>query len=95
MSVKVSNMFSANGNQVPNQFIIDFVEDGKNVSVFQSYKTIIARKVNGDVTLDVNALNCSNTTLKYLKQFLNTSESKSSLQSKIDNKHFHIADLNK
>ena len=51
--MKVSNMFSSNGNQVPNQFIID----NGNKTVFQSYKTIVAIKENGKVTLDSNALN--------------------------------------
>lgn len=95
MNIKVSNMYSANGNQVPNQFIIVHGEDGNQETVFQSYNTIIAKRKNGVVTLDVKALDYSNTTLKYLKQFLNTSESKASLQSKIDNNNFHIADLNK
>ena len=72
MKLSVRNMTSSNGNLVPNQFVID---DG-NKTVFQSYSTIIAVKEKGKVTLDSNALEYSNTTLKYLKQFLNTSESK-------------------
>ena len=50
--MKVSNMFSSNGNQVPNQFIID----NGNKKVFQSYNTIVAIKENGKVILDSNAL---------------------------------------
>lgn len=88
--MKVSNMFSNNGNQVPNQFIIN---DG-NKTVFQSYKTIVAIKENGKVTLDNNALEYSNTTLKYLKQFLNTNESKKSLYAKIESGFYATSDLN-
>ena len=63
--MKISNMTSSNGNKVPNQFIID----NGNKTVFQSYKTIVAVKENGKVILDSKALEYSNTTLKYLKQF--------------------------
>ena len=88
--MKVSNMYSNNGNQVPNQFIID----NGNKTLFQSYKTIVAVKENGKVTLDSNALEYSNTTLKYLKQFLNTSDSKKQLQAKIENDFYQVEDLN-
>ena len=88
--MKVSNMYSTNGNQVPNQFIID----NGNKTLFQSYKTIVAVKENGKVTLDSNALEYSNTTLKYLKQFLNTNESKKSLYAKIESGIYNTSDLN-
>ena len=88
--MKVSNMYSNNGKQVPNQFII---ENG-NKTVFQSYKTIVAVKENGKVTLDINALDYSATTLKYLKRFLNTNESKKSLYAKIENDFYQVEDLN-
>ena len=83
-------MCSNNGNQVPNQFIID----NGNKTIFQSYKTIVAVKENGKVTLDSNALEYSNTTLKYLKQFLNTEESKKSLYAKIESGFYQVEDLN-
>ena len=88
--MKISNMCSNNGNQVPNQFIID----NGNKTIFQSYKTIVAVKENGKVTLDSNALEYSNTTLKYLKQFLNTRDSKKQLQAKIENGFYQVEDLN-
>ena len=88
--MKVSNMYSNNGNQVPNQFIID----NGNKTLFQSYKTIVAVKENGKITLDSNALEYSNTTLKYIKQFLNTSESKKSLYAKIESGFYQVEDLN-
>ncbi len=88
--MKVSNMYSHKGNQVPNQFIIY----NGNKTIFQSYKTIVAVKENGKVTLDSNALEYSNTTLKYLKQFLNTNESKKSLYAKIESGFYNTSDLN-
>ena len=88
--MKVSNMYSHNGNKIANQFIID----NGNKTVFQSYKTIVAIKENGKVILDSNALEYSNTTLKYLKQFLNTNESKKSLYAKIESGFYTTSDLN-
>ena len=63
------------GRDIANQFII---EDGGKV-YFQSYKTIVAMKQAGKVTIDTNAENYSRTTSKYLYQFLNT-DRKSLLQ---------------
>ena len=83
-------MYSNNGNKVPNQFIID----NGNKTIFQSYKTIVAVKENGEVTLDSKALDYSATTLKYLKQFLNTNESKKSLYEKIESGFYQVEDLN-
>lgn len=75
--MKVRNMTSNNtGREVANQFII---EDGGKV-YFQSYKTIVAMKQAGKVTIDTNAENYSRTTSKYLYQFLNT-DRKSLLQA--------------
>ena len=83
-------MCSNNGNKVSNQFIID----SGNKTIFQSYQTIVAIKENDKVTLDSNALEYSNTTLKYLKQFLNTNESKKSLYAKIESGFYQVEDLN-
>lgn len=88
--MKVYNMTSPNGNKVANQFII---KDG-NKTLFQSYNTIVAIKENDKVILDSNALEYSNTTLKYLKQFLSTNESKKSLYAKIESGLYTISDLN-
>lgn len=87
--MKVLNMISSNGNKVPNQFIIE--SDTK--TVFQSYNIIVAVKENGKVILDSNALEYSNTTLKYLKQFLNTNDSKKSLYEKIESGFYQVEDL--
>lgn len=89
--MKVSNMYSNNGNQVPNQFIIELPE---NVTIFQSYKTVIAQDRNGEIVLDSKALEYSATTTKYLKQFLNTSDSKKQLQDKIKSGFYQVEDLN-
>lgn len=87
----VQNMIGRNGDQVPNQFIVTLPE---NVTIFQSYKTVIAQNRNGKIVLDSNALEYSATTTKYLKQFLGTNESKKQLQDKIKNGFYQVADLN-
>ena len=89
--MKVENMLSHNGDTVPNQFIIYLPE---NVTVFQSYNTVIAHNRNGVFVLDKNVLEYSATTLKYLKQFLNTNESKKSLYAKIKSGFYQVKDLN-
>ena len=87
----IQNMTSQNGNKVPNQFIVKLPE---NVTIFQSYNTAIAQNRNGEIVLDSKALEYSATTIKYLKQFLNTSDSKKQLQAKIKSGFYQVADLN-
>ena len=89
--MKVENMLSHNGNKVANQFIVHLPE---NVTVFQSYNTVIAQNRNGKIILDSKALDYSATTTKYLKQFLNTSDSKKQLQAKIKSGFYNTSDLN-
>ena len=89
--MKVQNMTSSNGNKVHNQFVITLPE---NVTMFQSYNTVIAQNRNGKIVLDINALDYSATTLKYLKQFLGTTESKKQLQDKIQSGFYQVEDLN-
>ena len=84
-------MYSSNGNKIANQFVITLPE---NVTVFQSYNTVIAQNRNGEIVLDSKALEYSATTTKYLKQFLGTSESKKQLQDKIKNGFYQVEDLN-
>ena len=68
MKVKVSNMYSTNGNLVPNQFKI-YTSEG---SYFQSYRTVIAFiDNNGKVFLDEDSRDYSRTTSKYRNLFLN------------------------
>ena len=62
----VSNIQSNNGNNVPNQFILNF-ERG---TVFQSYGSIIAISTKGNTYL-TQAHDYSVTTSKYRNLFLN------------------------
>lgn len=68
----VRNMVSASGNNVANQFIISYGEDEE---IFQSYKTVIARRTydardGTTIALDVDYWNYSVTTSKYRNKFL-------------------------
>ena len=70
MTTTVRNIVNNNGNTVPNQFIITTKDKGDHKEVFQSYKTLIAEWVNGQVTIDDEALNYSRTTNIHLYSFL-------------------------
>ncbi len=87
--IKVSNMVSSKGNTVPNQFIIDT----NTGSIFQSYSTIIAKYINGNLILDTNAMNYSVTTSRYLYQF--TLQNRKQMENGIDNGIIKVRDLNK
>lgn len=68
--MKVSNMISKSGNNVSNQFIIKT----DNETIFQSYKSIIAKIDNdNNITLDSHYWDYSKTTSKYRNMFLNMS----------------------
>lgn len=86
--VRVENMRSSNGNDVPNQFII---RHGKS-TYFQSYRTIIVKQTNGKTVLDP-AYDCSATTMKYLNYFLghNIKETR----ERIASGQYKVRDLNK
>lgn len=84
-------MTSSNGNKVANQFIVTLTG---NVTIFQSYKTVVAQNRNGKIVLDSKALDYSATTTKYLKHFLGTTESKKQLQDKIQSGFYQVEDLN-
>ena len=88
--MKVSNMTSSNGNEVPNQLIIRTDTD----VYFQSYDTIIARKCfnSGKVFLDKNKWDYSNTTGKYRNQFLG--EGIEETRKKIKSGEYKLVDLN-
>ena len=90
--MKIRNMQSPNGNDVPNQFII---EDG-NAACFQSYDSIIVKKtfgVEGRIVLDEKYWNYSKTTGKYRNIFLG--ESKAETERKIAAGIYRLEDLNK
>lgn len=86
--VNVRNMQSNSGREIPNQFIIT-TEDG---TYFQSYKTIIAVKINGKIYLDKNSWDYSKTTGKYRNEFLG--EGKKETEKKIKNGIYSLIDLN-
>jgi len=89
LKVKVENMQSPNGNDVPNQFIIQ-AREGR---YFQSYSTVIAFiPNNGKVVLDENKWDYSKTTGKYRNIFLR--EDKKETIRKIDDGTYLLADLN-
>lgn len=99
----VKNMTSNNGNQVPNQFIIEDRQSSHTLTVFQSYKSTIAKVAwEGDkriVTLDEFYWDYSRTTLKYLGQFLHETiwtsfNTKADIQAKIDSGEYILANLN-
>lgn len=74
MELRVTNMYSRNGNKVANQFVITTATS----EIFQSYDTVIAIKHNdGRVELD-NAWEYSPTTARYRNMFLgeNTKETR-------------------
>ena len=90
--MKIRNMQSPNGNDVPNQFII---EDG-NAVYYQSYDSIIVKKtfgVEGRIVLDEKYWNYSKTTGKYRNIFLG--ESKAETERKIAEGIFKLENRNK
>jgi hypothetical protein len=90
MKTQVRNMTSSNGNEVPNQFIIN--DENGNI-FFQSYSSVIAKQdKNGKIELDKKYWDYSKTTGKYRNQFLN--ETKKETQAKIDSGEYVLTDLN-
>lgn len=77
--MKVENMKSRNGNAIPNQFIIT---DG-NTEYFQSYKTIVAKRENGKITID-KGNPFSLTTSKHLYSFLNVTSQEFKANMKVN-----------
>ena len=67
-----------------NQIIVEL----ENQVLFFSYETLIAKKENNKIYLDIRYWNYSKTTLKYLKIFLNTS--KSAKDIKMNNEYIFV-----
>ena len=88
--MKVSNMKSQNGSNVPNQFIFE----SETETLFQSYTTIIAKKIKttGEVFLDSKMWDCSKTTGKYRNEFLN--EGVAETRKKIASGEYKLVNLN-
>ena len=89
LKIKVENMQSSHGNDVPNQFIIQ-TDEGL---YFQSYSSVIAFKpLQGKIQLDTRKWDYSVTTGKYRNQFLN--ETKKETERKIREGVYELVDLN-
>ena len=86
--IRVENMTSNKGNDIPNQFIITT----NDATIFQSYNSVIAVRTNGKVYLDNGTWDYSVTTGKYRNQFLG--ENKAETQRKIDEGIYELTDLN-
>ena len=87
--MNVTNMKSARGNKVPNQFIISTSEG----DYFQSYRSIIAlRKNDGSIVLDNYYWDYSTTTGRYRNEFLN--EGIAETRKKIASGEYQLTDLN-
>lgn len=97
----VTNMNSARGNAVPNQFVIENVAieiDGILIqgTVFQSYKTVIALyTVDNVLYLDEKYWDYSKTTMRYLNAFLQEHTfHKSAAKQIVEDNRCILADLN-
>jgi hypothetical protein len=86
--MKIKNLTSPRGNEVPNQFQIET----PNAIYLQSYDSIIAKKEGGNTYLDERYWNYSRTTSKYRSLFLG--ESTKETQNKINNSVYILTDLN-
>ena len=87
--MKVENMTSPQGNKVANQFII--IDDDNN-EYFQSYRSIIAKRSQGQIYLDEYYWDYSRTTGKYRNEFLN--ETIAETRAKIKSGEYILTDLN-
>jgi len=97
--MKVTNMTSSKGNKIANQFIMTDSVNGWDVEVFQSYDSIITKRVTDQidkdiikVSLDRELWNYSTTTGKYRNQFLG--EGISETRKKIESGEYILTDLN-
>lgn len=90
--MKVSNMTGKNGRSVPNQYVINTIENGVPVRVFQSYCSTIAKIIEDEVFLDEHFWDYSRTTSKYRNQFLD--ETTNQTQAKIKSGQYKLVNLN-
>ena len=90
LNVKVRNMLSRRGSEVPNQFVIR-TDEGK---YFQSYNSVIAFREfgSGQVFLDESKWDYSNTTSKYRNMFLR--ETTQEIRKKIEEGVYKLVNLN-
>ena len=98
--MNVQNMTSSNNNKVANQFIVtNNHKMGNKIEYFQSYNSMIAKKIYNDLGADVvetfldrKYWNFSNTTSKYRNKFLN--ETTKQTMAKIKSGEYKLVDLN-
>ena len=94
--IKVKNMQNRVGKPVVNQFIITEISDYLKRTIFQSYNSIVATKVDdGDtyqIYLDKEYWDYSSTTGRYRNVFLG--EDIHETRKKIKNKDYLLVDLN-
>ena len=89
LKIKVSNMTSSQGNDVPNQFEI---RTSKGM-LFQSYNSIIVfKRSDGKIFLDEYYWDYSVTTGKYRNDFLG--EKKQEIEKKIKSGKYKLVNLN-
>ena len=99
--MKVKNITSNNGNKIANQFIIiDNDKMGNKIEYFQSYNSIIVKRIYDNIDYDVvetfldsKYWNYSTTTSKYRNIFLG--EKRKDTEKKIKQKIYILTDLNK
>ena len=98
--MKVENITSNSGNKISNQFIITDNDNGNKKEYFQSYNSMIAKKIYDNIGayvvetfLDKKYWNYSNTTGKYRNIFLN--ETIKDTRAKIKSGEYILTDLNK
>lgn len=92
LNIKVSNMTGNSGRAVPNQMIIQGEDENGPFELFQSYKSIIAKRQGGQVTLDEYYWDYSVTTGRYRNEFLgeNIDDTRKAIKSGV----YKLADLN-
>jgi len=99
--MKVENITSNKGNKIANQFVItDNHKMGNKIVYFQSYNSMIAKKIYDNIGayvvetfLDQKYWNYSNTTGKYRNIFLG--ETIKDTKAKIKSGEYILTDLNK
>ena len=104
--MRVSNLTSPrSGNPVANQYLIEGLPAGtfhdkegnriRSGEAFQSYFSMIAfRDHQGTIYLDATYWDYSNTTLKYLREFLGNGDMTKDIRRKIGSGEYKLANLN-
>ena len=97
MNIKANNLYSRNGNKVPNQIAIVQTKKDYCKEIFQSYDTTIASIEYKDnkrkILLDTYALEYSRTTSKYLYEFMRMNRKE--IQKLIKQNKIKFTNLNK